>query len=158
MASKVGKLIKEARTNAEMTQEQLARKISGLSASDISKAERGEKELTQEQLKKIAKVTGVTQKSLLDAAKGTATKKTTTKTAEKKPKTPTNAGITMRVTSTEKKLIEYYRLADSDTKKAATRVLKGESNDLMTSILGGKDTNDVADLLGEAIGSLLGGK
>ena len=64
----------------------------------------------------------------------------------------------MRVTSTEKKLIEYYRLADSDTKKAATRVLKGESNDLMTSILGGKDTNDVADLLGEAIGSLLGGK
>ncbi|MBQ2700840.1 MAG: helix-turn-helix transcriptional regulator [Clostridia bacterium] len=162
MASKVGKLIKEARTNADMTQEQLARKISGLSASDISKAERGEKELTQEQLKKIAKVTGVTQKSLLDAAKGTTAKKTTAKktttTAEKKPKTPTNAGITMRVTSTEKKLIEYYRLADSDTKKAATRVLKGESNDLMTSILGGKDTNDVADLLGEAIGSLLGGK
>jgi len=158
MASKVGKLIKEARTNADMTQEQLARKISGLSASDISKAERGEKELTQEQLKKIAKVTGVTQKSLLDAAKGTTTKKTPAKTADKKPKTPTNAGITMRVTSTEKKLIEYYRLADSDTKKAATRVLKGESNDLMTSILGGKDTNDVADLLGEAIGSLLGGK
>lgn len=162
MASKVGKLIKEARTNAEMTQEQLARKISGLDASDISKAERGEKELTQEQLKKIAKVTGVTQKSLLDAAKGTTAKKTTakktTKTAEKKPKTPTNAGITMRVTSTEKKLIEYYRLADSDTKKAATRVLKGESNDLMTSILGGKNNNDVADLLGEAIGSLLGGK
>lgn len=166
MASKVGKLIKEARTNAEMTQEQLARKISGLDASDISKAERGEKELTQEQLKKIAKVTGVTQKSLLDAAKGTTTKKTTakkttaktTKTTEKKPKTPTNAGITMRVTSTEKKLIEYYRLADSDTKKAATRVLKGESNDLMTSILGGKNNNDVADLLGEAIGSLLGGK
>jgi len=166
MASKVGKLIKEARTNADMTQEQLARKISGLDAGDISKAERGEKELTQDQLKKIAKATGVTQKSLLDAAKGTTAKKTTakkttaktTKTAEKKPKTPTNAGITMRVTSTEKKLIEYYRLADSDTKKAATRVLKGESNDLMTSILGGKDTNDVADLLGEAIGSLLGGK
>ena len=162
MASKVGKLSKEARTNADMTQEQLARKISGLSASDISKAERGEKELTQEQLKKIAKMTGVTQKSLLDAAKGTTAKKTTAKktttTAEKKPKTPTNAGITMRVTSTEKKLIEYYRLADSDTKKAATKVLKGESNDLMTSILGGKDTNDVADLLGEAIGSLLGGK
>ena len=34
MASKVGKLIKEARTNADMTQEQLARKISGLSASE----------------------------------------------------------------------------------------------------------------------------
>lgn len=168
MASKVGKLIKEARVNADMTQEQLARKVSGLDAGDISKAERGEKELTQEQLKKIAKATGVTQKSLLDAAKGTTTpkatakktttKKTTAKAAEKKPKTPTNAGITMRVTSTEKKLIEYYRLADSDTKKAATKVLKGESNDLMTSILGTGSTNDIADILGDALGSLLGGK
>jgi len=170
MASKVGKLIKEARVNADMTQEQLARKVAGVSASDLSKAERGEKDLTQEQLKKIAKATGVTQKYLLDAAKGTTkttTKKTTakktttaktTKSTEKKPKTPSNAGITMRVTSTEKKLIEYYRLADSDTKKAATKVLKGESNDLMTSLLGGKDSNDIADMLGDALGSLLGGK
>ena len=47
MANKVGALIKEARTGAGMTQEQLAKKIEGLSASDISKAERGEKELTQ---------------------------------------------------------------------------------------------------------------
>ena len=162
MASKVGKLIKEARVNADMTQEQLARKISGLSAADISKAERGELDLTQEQLKKIAKATGVTQKSLLDAAKGT-TKKTTTKTtakktAEKKPKTPSNAGITMRVTSAEKKLIEYYRLADSDARKEATRVLKGENKDLVSTLLGGKDTDDIADLLGDALGSLLGGK
>ncbi|MBQ8655026.1 MAG: helix-turn-helix transcriptional regulator [Clostridia bacterium] len=166
MASKVGKLIKEARTAADLTQEQLARKVGGLTAGDISKAERGEKELTQAQLKKIAKATGVTQKSLLDAAKGTSsTKKTTArkttakKTAtEKKPKTPSNAGITMRVTSTEKKLIEYYRLADSDTKKAATKVLKGESNDFVTTLLGGKDADDVADMLGDAIGTLFGGK
>lgn len=165
MASKVGKLIKEARTAADMTQEQLARKVSGLSASDISKAERGEKDLTQEQLKKIAKATGVTQKSLLDAAKGTtSTKKSTSKTTAKattttkKPKTPSNAGISMRVTSTEKKLIEYYRLADSDTKKAATKVLKGESNDFVTTLLGGKGADDVADMIGDAIGSLFGGK
>ena len=70
MAKKVGTLIKEARTGAGLTQEQLAKKISGLSASDIGKAERGEKDLTQEQLKAIAKATGVTQKSLLEAAKG----------------------------------------------------------------------------------------
>lgn len=159
MASKVGKLIKEARTAADLTQEQLARKVSGLSASDISKAERGEKDLTQEQLKKIAKATGVTQKSLLDAAKGTTSTKTSAgKTTAKKPKTPSNAGISMRVTSTEKKLIEYYRLADSDTKKAATKVLKGESNDFMTTLLGGKDADDVADMIGDAIGSLFGGK
>ena len=86
MASKVGKLIKEARVNADMTQEQLARKVAGVSASDLSKAERGEKDLTQEQLKKIAKATGVTQKSLLDAAKGT-TKTTTKKTTAKKTTT-----------------------------------------------------------------------
>ena len=167
MASKVGKLIKEARTAADLTQEQLARKISGLSAGDISKAERGEMDLTQDQLKKIAKATGVTQKSLLDAAKGTTTKKTATKSSSKttaakttaqKAKTPTNAGISMRVTSTEKKLIEYYRLADSDTKKAATKVLKGESNDFITTLLGGKNADDVADMIGDAIGSLFGGK
>jgi len=78
MASKkLGNLIKQARTDAGLTQEQLARKIAGLSATDISEAERGLKDLTQEQLKKIAKATGVTQSSLLDAAKGS-TKKTTT--------------------------------------------------------------------------------
>ena len=39
MASKkVGTLIKEARTEAGLTQEQLARRISGLSANDISLA------------------------------------------------------------------------------------------------------------------------
>ena len=56
MGKKVGKLIKAARTDADMTQEQLARRISGLSANDISLAERGEKDLTQAQLKKIATI------------------------------------------------------------------------------------------------------
>ena len=75
MAKKVGTLIKEARTEAGLTQEQLARKIKGVSAADISKAERGELELTQAVLKDIAKATGVTQKSLLDAAKDSSAKK-----------------------------------------------------------------------------------
>ena len=65
---KVGTLIKSARTAKGLTQEQLARKVKNCSASDIGRAERGEKELTTEQLKQIAKATGVTQKSLLDAA------------------------------------------------------------------------------------------
>ena len=76
-AKKVGTLIKEARTEAGLTQEQLARRIAGLSASDISQAERHQKDLTQEQLKQIAKITGVTQASLLNAAKGSSAKKTT---------------------------------------------------------------------------------
>ena len=50
-AKKVGNLIKNARQNAGMTQEQLARKVRNCSANDISRAERGEKELTTDQLK-----------------------------------------------------------------------------------------------------------
>ena len=69
MAEKtVGTLIKEARTAAGLTQEQLARKIKGVSADDISLAERGKKD--------FAKATGVTQKSLLDAAKAGSSAKT----------------------------------------------------------------------------------
>lgn len=167
MASKVGKLIKEARTGADLTQEKLAKKVGGgLTANDISLAERGEKDLTQAQLKQIAKICGVTQSSLLNAAKGTSTtKKTTTKkttttkkstTTEKKPKTPSNANTSMKVTTTEKKLIEYYRLADSNTKKAATKVLKGECSDMVMTLLGGSDgaANTVADLIGDALENL----
>ena len=120
MAKKVGTLIKQARTEAGLTQEQLARKVKGCSASDISRAERGEKELTQEQLKQIAKATGVTQKSLLDAAKGSSSKKP----AAKKPSASAKTS-SMKVSAAERKLVELYRSADSDTKKAAVKLLKG---------------------------------
>lgn len=126
MASKkLGNLIKEARTEAGLTQEQLARRIAGLSASDISQAERGLKDLTQEQLKRIAKETGVTQASLLEAAKGS-------------KKTSTAAKSSMRVTATEKRLVELYREADSKTKKAALKLLRGEeyfAEEVLTNIL-----------------------
>jgi len=55
MANKVGNLIKKARTEAGLTQEQLAKKVKNTSTSDIGKAERGEMKLTQEQLKQIAR-------------------------------------------------------------------------------------------------------
>lgn len=182
MASKVGKLIKEARQAADLTQEKLAKKVGGgLTASDISKAERGELELPLATLRKIAKATGVTQASLVNAAQGktaekkTTAKKTTTKKAtekkaeekktEKKAKTPASANKTMKVTATEQKLINAYRLADSATKKAAMNLLQGESNDLVNILLGSapassasKSSDNIADMLGDAIGSLLGGK
>ncbi len=127
MASKkVGTLIKEARTEAGLTQEQLARRISGLSASDISAAERHQKNLTQEQLKAIAKVTGVTQASLLNAAKGTSSRKSTASKSS------------MQVTAAEKKLVQLYRAADSATKKEALKVLKGEDSlkdDILETLL-----------------------
>ena len=148
-AKKVGTLIKEARTNADMTQEELARKIKGLSASDISQAERGQKDLTQAQLKLIAKATGVTQASLLNAAKGTSSaknaSKTTTKTSGKKSSSSTQTS--MKVTSTEKKLVELYRKADTETKKAAMNLLKGEDptvDSILENIL-----ESVQDMLGK---------
>ena len=165
MANKVGALIKEARTGAGLTQEQLARKIKGISADDISKAERGEKELTQAVLKEIAKATGVTQKSLLDAAKGTTASKTTaqkkTTTASKKPassakkttssaKKTTNSGRTtssptFTISAQEKKLINAYREADDKVKAAVNLVLLGTdslasqkgSDDMLSALLGG---------------------
>lgn len=127
MASKkVGTLIKEARTEAGLTQEQLARRISGLTANDISLAERHQKTLTQDQLKQIARITGVTQASLLNAAKGSSSKKTS------------GAKSSMQVTATERKLVELYREADSDTRKEALKVLKGQdslADDLMEMLL-----------------------
>ena len=137
MANKVGPLIKEARTNAKLTQEQLAKKISGLTASDISKAERGELELSQAQLKAIAKATGVTQASLLNAAKE-GSKPAAKKPAAKKPAAKKEEEL--KLTAAEKKLVELYRAADKNTKEAAVKVLKGEktgADGILGSILGG---------------------
>ena len=129
MASKkVGTLIKEARTEAGLTQEQLARRISGLSANDISLAERHQKNLTQDQLRQIAKITGVTQTSLLEAAKGSTAKK------------PTGAKSSMQVTATERRLVELYRAADTETRKDALKVLRGQDSlaeDILESLLDG---------------------
>ena len=160
-AKKVGDLIKEARTNAGLSQTALAAQIDGVSASDIGKAERGEKELSQAALKAIAKATGVTQKSLLEAPKGasTATKKTTssssktTKTTKKTASTSTSTQKTaeeIKLSSAEKTLVKLYRAADSDTKKAAVSLLKGETataGDLLSSLLGG--TMDMLSNLGK---------
>ena len=141
-AKKVGTLIKEARTEAGLTQEQLARRIAGLSASDISQAERHQKDLTQEQLKQIAKITGVTQASLLNAAKGSSAKKTTA------------AKSSMQVTAAERKLVELYRAASTEDKKQALKVLKGEDSltgDIMESLLGSIDGDKILDTLLDSV-------
>ena len=147
MASKkLGNLIKEARTNAGLTQEQLARKISGLSASEISAAERGVGDLTQEQLKKIAKATGVTQTSLLEAAKGSSKNSSTA------------AKSSMQVTAAERKLVEAYRKASAEDKKAALKILKGEdslADSIFETLLDSVDTDKIVDAV---LDSVLGKK
>lgn len=154
MANTVGPLIKEARGKAKLSQEALAGQIDGLSASDLGKAERGEKELPQSVLRQIAKITGVTQSSLINAAKessygaekktAASTKKTASSSA-KKPASETKKPAAsasknaVELTAAEKKLVELYRAADADTKKKAVAVLKGEqgdAGDLLTGLLG----------------------
>ncbi len=65
------------------------------------------------------------------AAKKTTAKKTTAKKATTAKKTTTKStGTSVKVTATEKKLLELYRAADADTKKAAVALLKGEKSQL----------------------------
>ena len=150
MANTVGPLIKDARTKAKLSQTALAEQLDGVTAADIGKAERGEKELSQSVLRQIAKLTGVTQSSLLNAAKestytaaaaakkpaaSSTAKKATASSASKK----TAAKASMELTAAEKKLVELYRAADAETRKKAVAVLKGEAVDnghLFSTLLG----------------------
>lgn len=221
---KVGILIKEARTAAKLTQEKLASAAGeNLTAALISKCERGDADLTNAQLKKIAVACGVTQASLLNAPKNladgkaasakpagktttasktaakaaaktdstvktgtgkktsaasktdtkkkTAAAKTSTaaKTATAKKtaasKTPSGATSSMKVTASEKKLVEAYRDASSDLKKIALKVLKGEYGETITTLLGAGTSSSssaisdgITSVLGDVLGGLLGGK
>ena len=105
---KVGTLIREARTAKKLSQEQLASGIDGLSGSEIGKAERGEKDLSQAQLKAIAKALGITQKSLLEAPKGgspatTASKTTASKTTTAGKTTAAKTAAASKTSSTTAK-------------------------------------------------------
>ena len=148
MGKRMGAQIKKARLDAGLTQEKLAQKVGGVTAQDISKAERGVLELETETIKKIAKVTGVTQASLL----GTSTAKKTTATVKK---TTTNAKKTddsMKLTAAEKKLVAAYRKADATRKKIALDILEGGS--MISTLM----QNRGEDLVSDVLGSLLGGK
>ena len=98
MTNQVGSMIKEARTAAGMSQKELAGKIDGLSASTLGKAERGERELTPQQLEAIAKATGTSPEAL----------------------TATAPAIT------EEEVLSLFKAADPGTQQAAVSLLKGE--------------------------------
>ena len=75
-------------------------------------------------------------------------------TAAKKPaakKTSTAMKSSMQVTATEKRLVELYRKADSDTKKAALALLRGnkvQTGGILTTILGDQNLlGGLADLI-----------
>lgn len=82
------------------------------------------------------------------AASKTTASKTTAKSTAGKTAAKSTAKGSLTLTATEKKLVELYRSADKDTKKAAMNLLSGKDDKL---------TGLVSALLGEGAGSLLGG-
>lgn len=177
MSKKLGDLIKEARAAKGLTQAAVAEQVDGITASDVGKIERGEKEPTQAVLKKMAKVLGVTQKSLLDAVTGTgktstagktsSTGKTTAKKTTAAKKTAAKAVNALTLTATEKKLVQLYRDADTKTKKAAINLLEGDSNaiELIGALLsanakgsGSSGSSSGASGSSDLISALLSGK
>ena len=119
---KVGTLIREARTAKKLSQEQLASGIDGLSGSDIGKAERGEKDLSQAQLKAIAKALGITQKSLLEAPKGGSSATTTSKTASASKTTASKTAAARKTTSA--KSTTASKTASATAKKTSSATSK----------------------------------
>ena len=145
MANQVGVLIKEARTLAGMTEAELAEKVEIVSAEDIIGAENGAVKLSQRQLKAVAKATGVTQKSLLDASR--------------EPVPEENA---QTAAMTDEELIKLYNAAGEDAKKAAVSMLKGEQPQkpdimgmFMKMMANGDIMNKIKGFLGSDMGKSL---
>lgn len=129
MGKKTGELIRQARAAAKMTQQQLAKSVD-LTPAQIGKAERGELELTQATLKAIAKATGVTQASLLNAEKGA-----------KKQKPAASSSGALKLSAAEQKLVKLYRSATEEQRSDALRILNGEKTEveqLVDAMLGEK--------------------
>lgn len=129
MGKKTGELICQARTKAKLSQAQLA-KIVSLTTGEIKKAEAGDLDLPQSFLRAIAKATGVTQVSLINAEKPPKPK------AAKKP-----VGTPMLLTAQEKKVVRLFRNATEDQRSDALRILNGEKTEveqLVDAMLGEK--------------------
>ena len=112
MTEQVGARIKEARTAAKMTQKELAEAIDGLDARSISEAERGLRELPEEQLVAISEVTG--SESLLLGV-------------EKSESPASFVEATDVPTGDGESILELFNAADPAVKAAALSVLNGET-------------------------------
>ncbi len=176
MSKKLGALVKDARAAKGLSQAALAGMVDGISAADVGKIERGEKEPAEAVVRQIAKALGVTQVSLVNAmtsagktASGKKTSsttssgksssaKTSSKTSSKKTSSKTQEAE-LKLTAAEKKLVQAYRKADSTTKKTAMNILEGNGSvtDILTTMIAGKSggaSKEVGDLLSQ----LLSGK
>lgn len=136
MSEQVGASIKEARMAAGMTQKDLAGAVDGVSASDVSKAERGLKELSDEQLEGIAQATGVDFEQLANKVDGADVDVDASVVEDASPDAQdgipaetdeTTASASETPVDAEQELRGLIESADDDALKAAVAVLKGET-------------------------------
>ena len=153
MSKNSGALIREARLSAGMTQVELANAVEGISASTISKAERGVRELKPEQLQKIADATGVTYESLLGCEDEPVACETETVEAAETTEEATEAEETVTekaapLTEEEKEVLDLYNSADAEQQKEAEAALKGDKQQAQAQ-------NPMA-MLGGMLGGMMG--
>ena len=136
--------IKEIRTAAGMSQEALS-KAAGVTVAELSKAERGIKDLTPEKLEAVAKALDADPESLQDPAP----------VAGGTPKS-----VSAELTAEEAELIELYREADADKRKMAVAILKGtmESQDYVNFLAGMLKGTDSSALLNAVKSMILSSK
>ncbi len=123
MIDDIGAWLKKARTDAGMTQTALAGMLDGITAADISKAERGLTQLLPKQLEEIAAAIGIAPETPeAPPAEETA--------QEPAPQATAPAADTA-------KLLELYRKADTETRNGVVALLKGEMNykPILTSVI-----------------------
>ena len=154
MSKNSGALIREARLSAGMTQVELANAVEGISASTISKAERGVRELKPEQLQKIADATGVTYESLLGCEDEPVACETETVEAAETTEEANGAEETVTaeaadpLTDEEKEVLDLYNSADAEQQKEAEAALKGDKQQAQAQ-------NPMA-MLGGMLGGMMG--
>ena len=125
MSKEVGARIRETRQKAGLSQAALAAKTEGISASVLSKAERGEKELSPEQLQALAAALEVSP----EAAETPCECKAKSEAAEEPAE----------MTEDEKEVVQLFQSADAATQNAAISALKEgkvAGPDLMLTLAG----------------------
>ena len=164
-AAKTGTKTAAAKTKAKPATAKTGAKTATAKTTDTKKTEVKPATAKTGAKTAAAKATTAAAKT---GAKTTAAKtgaaKTTAKKNETKPAVPTGANTSMKVTATEKKLIEAYREAPAELKKAALKVLKGEYGETVNTLLGASSgagataADGIGEMLGDLLGNLLGGK
>ncbi len=132
-AKKVAKTVAAAAAAKALSDKASAKKTTAKASSSKTAAKSSSKAAAAKKTAAKASSTTAAKKPAAKASSKTAAKKTSTAKKPAAKKTSTTAKKTAaseKLTATEKNLLELYRAADADTKKAAIALLKGEKSQL----------------------------